>query len=73
MTDFVQGDEVIWTGGDGQEVRGRVQAVERGTMTRTVDGLEVTREGSEADPALYIDVDDGRHSVRLGSEVRRTE
>ena len=73
MTDFVQGDEVVWTGGDGQEVRGRVQAVERGTMTRTVDGLEVTREGSESDPALYIDVDDGRHSVRLGSEVRRTE
>ena len=73
MTDFVQGDEVIWTGGDGQEVRGRVQAVERGTMTRTVDGLDVTREGSESDPALYIDVDDGRHSVRLGSEVRRAE
>ena len=73
MTDFVQGDEVVWTGGDGQEVRGRVQAVERGTMTRTVDGLEVTREGSESDPALYIDVADGRHSVRLGSEVRRTE
>ena len=64
---------IVWTGGDGQEVRGRVQAVERGTMTRTVDGLEVTREGSESDPALYIDVADGRHSVRLGSEVRRTE
>ena len=72
MSDFLQGDTVVWTGGDGREVRGRVQAVETGTMTRTVDGIEVVREGSDADPALYIDVDEGRHAVKLGSEVRRT-
>ena len=73
MSDFLRGDTVVWTGGDGQEVRGRVQAVETGTMARTVDGIEVVREGSDADPALYIDVDGGRHAVKLGSEVRRTD
>lgn len=73
MADYLRGDTVTWTGNDGQPVTGRIEEVEPGTMTRTADGLEITREGSEADPALYIHVGDAGHVVRLASEVRRVE
>ena len=38
-------------------------------VTRTLQGSEITRKGSEDDPAYLIKQDDGDEVLKLGSEI----
>ena len=40
-------------------------------VTRTIKGSEITRNGSDDDPAYEIEQDDGTTVLKLRSEVER--
>ena len=67
---YSEGDEVKWKWGNGYG-HGTVQSVFTEKTTRKIDGSEVTRDGSEEDPALYIRVEDGNNVLKLQSEVEK--
>ncbi len=50
---------------------GSVTEVHHDTVTRTTNGSEITRHGSEDDPAYVIEQDDGTVVLKLQSEVER--
>lgn len=64
-----KGDQVEWDWGDGTATG---EIVERHTeeVTRTLDGTEVTRNGSGDDAAIVIEQEDGSRVLKLESEVR---
>ena len=64
------GTEVEWPWGNGT-ASGRVVEVHHATVTRTLQGSEITRNGSDDDPALLIEQEDGARVLKLRSEVSR--
>lgn len=62
---------VKWDWGDG-EACGQVQERFEREVTRTLKGNEVTRNGSDDDPAYLIKQDDGAEVLKLGSELSAT-
>ncbi|WP_299031370.1 DUF2945 domain-containing protein [uncultured Sulfitobacter sp.] len=68
MASFSEGDKVKWSWGNGHGT-GEVQSVFEEKTTRTIKGNEVTRNGTQDDPALYIKQDDGDAVLKLASEV----
>ena len=67
---YSEGDKVSWNWGDG-EGTGEIQSIFEKSVTRTIKGTEVTRNGSSSDPALYIKQDDGDAVLKLASEVSK--
>ena len=65
-----QGSAVTWKWGSNRAT-GTVTEVHHGKVTRTTKGKEVTRNGSEDDPAYVIEQDDGTTVLKLASEVER--
>ena len=65
-----EGTEVTWAWGNGSAT-GKVIEVHRAKVTRTLAGSEITRNGSEDDPALLIEQEDGPRVLKLSSEVDR--
>ena len=63
-----EGSEVTWSWGNGTAT-GRVTEIHREKVTRTTKGEEITRNGSEDDPAYVIEQDDGTVVLKLRSEV----
>ena len=49
--------------------QGEVQETYSESVTKTIDGNEVTRKGEEGNKALYIKQDDGDYVLKLESEV----
>ena len=68
MSNFTEGSKVSWSWGNGRG-EGKVQSVFHENTTRTIEGTEVTRNGSKEDPALYIKQEDGGSVLKLASEV----
>lgn len=64
------GEKVEWTWGNGTAV-GEVEEMHTKRITRTIKGTEVTRNGSDDDPALEIKQDDGTTVLKLTSEVSK--
>ncbi|CTQ48805.1 DUF2945 domain-containing protein [Jannaschia donghaensis] len=64
------GDKVKWDWGNGT-ASGKVEKTYEQKITRKLQGSEVTRDGSEDDPALYIEQDDGDGVLKLSSEVQK--
>lgn len=62
------GDTVKWDWGSGT-ASGTVEKTYTESVTRTIKGTEVTRNGSDDDKALYIKQDDGDAVLKLESEV----
>ncbi|UWR21942.1 DUF2945 domain-containing protein [Sulfitobacter sp. S190] len=69
MADYSEGDKVEWDWGNGTGT-GKVQKTYTQKITRKIKGSEVTRDGSEDDPALFIEQEDGDEVLKLSSEVR---
>ncbi len=69
MADYTQGDRVEWDWGNGTAT-GTVEKTYTRKITRKLQGSEVTRNGSDDDPALYIEQQDGDGVLKLASEVR---
>lgn len=67
---YNQGDTVEWDWGNGTGT-GEVQKTYTQKITRKIEGTEVTRNGSDDDPALLIKQDDGDEVLKLASEVRK--
>lgn len=63
-----KGSQVSWKWGNGT-ARGTVTAVHRSSVTRTIKGSRITRNGSADDPAYEIEQDDGTRVLKLRSEV----
>jgi hypothetical protein len=57
-----------WASGTAQ---GTVQSVHHGRVERTIKGSAITRNGSDDNPALEIQQDDGAFVLKLRSEVSR--
>ncbi|MEO0375908.1 MAG: DUF2945 domain-containing protein, partial [Cyanobacteria bacterium P01_A01_bin.17] len=53
-----KGQHVTWSWGKG-EAEGKIQEIHCSKITRTTKGNEVTRNGSEDNPALVIEQEDG--------------
>ncbi len=68
MAAFSEGTKVKWKWGQG-EATGTVQKTYTKSVTRTLKGNEVTRNGSDDDPALLIEQEDGDEVLKLSSEV----
>jgi hypothetical protein len=64
-----EGTLVSWAWGNGR-AQGKVCEIFRHEVTRTLQGAEVTRNGSDNNPAYLIEQDDGDHVLKLQSEVR---
>lgn len=67
-----EGTRVKWAWGDGH-AEGTVAARHEESVSKTIDGTEVTRNGSADDPALVIQQDDGQRVLKLQSEVERAD
>ncbi len=69
-SNFQVGDKVEWEWGNGTAA-GKVTEVFTERVERTIQGNEVTRNGSEECPALLIEQDDGDRVLKLASEVSK--
>jgi len=67
---YSEGDAVKWSWGNGYG-HGEVQSKFTEKTTRKIDGTEVTRDGSEDNPAYYVKVEDGNNVLKLGSELEK--
>jgi len=67
---YAEGDEVKWNWGNGS-ASGKVKSKFTEKTTRKIDGTEVTRDGSEDNPAYYVTVEDGNNVLKLGSELEK--
>lgn len=67
---YSSGDIVTWNWGNGT-AQGKVEKTHTSSITRTIKGSEVTRNGSDDDPALEIEQDDGTKVLKLASEVSK--
>ena len=65
-----KGSEVRWKWG-GNTATGQVTEVHHDKVTRTSKGEEITRNGSDDDPAYVIEQEDGTTVLKLASEVER--
>jgi len=64
------GTTVTWKWGSSW-AEGTVTQVHHGDVTRTTKGQQVTRKGSDDDPAYVIEQEDGTVVLKLASEVER--
>lgn len=60
--------QVEWDWGSGT-AKGQIKDRFEREVTRTLKGSEVTRKGSEDDPAYLIEQEDGDEVLKLGSEL----
>jgi hypothetical protein len=67
---YSEGDSVKWSWGNGYG-HGVVQSRFTEKTTRKIDGEEITRNGSEDNPAYYIRVEDGNNVLKLESELEK--
>lgn len=65
-----KGTQVKWNWGQGT-AEGKVSETFDRKVTRTLDGSEITRNGTSDNPALLIRQEDGSEVLKLSSEVDR--
>ena len=65
-----EGTEVTWKWGS-STASGKVTEIHRSKVTRTSKGSEITRDGSEDNPAYVIEQEDGTTVLKLRSEVEQ--
>ncbi|WP_026753734.1 DUF2945 domain-containing protein [Sediminibacter sp. Hel_I_10] len=65
-----KGTQVKWNWGNGT-AEGKVEETYTKSITKTIKGNEVTRNGETGDKALYIKQDDGDYVLKSESEVER--
>lgn len=65
-----KGTAVEWAWGS-DTAEGKVTAVHRERIERTIKGATIVRNGSDEDPALEIEQEDGTKVLKLRSEVQR--
>ncbi|NNC48797.1 MAG: DUF2945 domain-containing protein [Sphingomonas sp.] len=66
---FQTNQHVKWDWGNGT-AKGQIEERFEREVTRTLQGNEVTRDGSEDNPAYLIKQEDGDEVLKLGSELQ---
>ncbi len=69
MTQIRKGSSVSWKWGNGH-AEGKVTEVFREKVTRTINGSEITKNGSDDTPAYLIEQADGGRVLKLASELQ---
>jgi ABC-type sulfate transport system substrate-binding protein len=69
---ITKGTQVKWKWGSGTAT-GKVQETYTKTVTKTIKGTDVTRNGEQGNKALYIKQDDGDYVLKSENEVERTD
>ena len=64
-----KGTKVTWKYGTGTAT-GKIESLHKESVSRTLKGSEITRNGSADDPALVIVQDNGDKVLKLQSEVK---
>ncbi|MHA7056940.1 hypervirulence associated TUDOR domain-containing protein [Aquimarina sp. M1] len=67
-----KGSKVKWKWGQGT-AQGKVIETYVNTVTKTIKGNKVTRNGEESNKALYIEQEDGDHVLKSENEVTRLD
>lgn len=67
-----EGSKVKWKWGNGT-ARGKVVASYTKSITKTIEGSEITRNGQKGNKALYIEQNDGSRVLKLESEVEKLD
>ena len=67
-----KGTEVKWSWGNGTAT-GKVTQTFTEKVTRTLQGSEVTKDGTDDNHALLIEQEDGDEVLKLQSEVERAD
>lgn len=65
-----KGSTVTWSW-SGSTASGTVTEIHRSKISRTSKGSEITRNGSDEDPAYVIEQEDGTVVLKLRSEVQQ--
>lgn len=63
--------KVEWSWGNGTAT-GHIREIHKEKITKTLKGTEVTRNGSEDEPAYLIEQEDGDEVLKLHSEVSKS-
>ena len=63
-----EGSPVSWDWGQGT-AEGKVTEIHRETITKKIDGSEITRKGTKDNPAYLIEQEDGSKVLKLRSEL----
>ncbi|GGC31726.1 hypothetical protein GCM10011371_18980 [Novosphingobium marinum] len=66
---FQKGQWVEWNWGNGS-AKGKISDRFEEEVTRKLGGSEITRKGSEDNPAYLIEQEDGDKVLKLGSELK---
>lgn len=67
-----KGTQVKWKWGNGT-ANGKVIETYAETITKTIKGTEVTRNGESGNKALFIEQEDGDKVLKIESEVERID
>ncbi len=67
-----KGTTVEWKWGNGTAT-GKVKEVVKEEVSRTIKGSTITRNGTDDNPALLIEQEDGGEVLKLQSEVKRAD
>ena len=67
-----EGTEVKWKWGNGTAT-GKVKETYTESVTKTIQGNEITRKGESGNKALLIIQDDGTEVLKSESEVERVD
>ncbi|WP_164103567.1 hypervirulence associated TUDOR domain-containing protein [Candidatus Laterigemmans baculatus] len=70
MNPFHEGQAVKWKWGTGYG-HGKVKTAFTHKVTRKIGGEEITRHGSEDNPAYYVEVEDSNNVLKLHSELQK--
>ena len=69
MSSIKTGDKVSWKWGSGT-AEGTVASIHKESKTITTDGKEITRNGTEDNPAVVIEPSSGSKVLKLLSELQ---
>ncbi len=67
-----KGSRVQWKWGKGY-AEGKVEETYTEKVTKTIKGTEVTRNGEEANKALFIKQDDGDYVLKSENEIQHIQ
>lgn len=67
-----KGTQVTWKWGNGT-AKGKVIETYTSTITKTIKGSTVTRNGEQGNKALFIGQEDGDHVLKSENEVERLD
>ncbi|GAB3175012.1 hypervirulence associated TUDOR domain-containing protein [Telluribacter humicola] len=67
-----KGTKVRWKWGNGY-AEGKIKELRKAEVEKKIKGTTVKRNGTQSDPAVLIEQEDGTQVLKLKSEVERAE